>query len=660
MEANSAMFAAAPSRGTGGMRRSGPGGQTNRQRPGGSRPGQSRPGQGSNPRSPGQGRPQGPGQSRHQGQGRGPVRHQGPSRHQSPPPSTMASSVRPATHHVGAYSGPKGKLRLAVLGGLEEVGRNCTLLEYEDDIILIDLGVQFPEEDMPGIDYVIPNVSYLKGKEKNIRGVIITHGHYDHIGAIPHLMPVIGNPPIFMGKLTAGIVNKRQEEYRSAPKLNSIIFDEKSQLRLGKNFRVEFFRVNHTIPDSFGIVVHTPVGTIVHSGDFKFDHNPVNDPPADMDRIAQIGTAGVLTLMLDSTSSEKPGHNISESTVAEEIAGIFEKAEGRIILGTFASLISRIQIILTLSEKFGRKVLIEGRSMQQNIEIAHQLGYLHFKPGTIVEPEEGVRLPDKKVVIIGTGAQGQQNAFLMRFANDEHRYLSVKKGDLIIFSSSVIPGNERTVQSLKDIFYRKGARTVHYQMMDVHAGGHAHAEDLKLMIQMMKPKYFIPIEANHFLLRTNADLAESVGIPAKNVFIPDNGQVVEYTKEGGRLTDEKLPADYVFVDGLGVGDVSEVVLRDRQMMAADGMFVVIATVDKRTGKLMGSPDIISRGFVYMKESKKLIEAAREKVKKILHDTDPESGADDMYIKSKLRNEVGQLLYAKTKRRPMVLPVVIYV
>ncbi|MBI3626957.1 ribonuclease J [Candidatus Uhrbacteria bacterium] len=555
---------------------------------------------------------------------------------------------------------PDGKLRVMVLGGLEEVGRNCTVIEYEDDIIIIDMGVQFPEEDMPGIDYVIPNMSYLKGKEKNIRGVIITHGHYDHIGAIPHCMGQIGNPPMFMGKLTTGIVAKRQEEFRSAPKLDIIIIDEKSKIKLGRNFEVEFFRVNHTIPDSFGIVVNTPHGLVIHSGDFKFDHSPINEPPADLQRIAQLGSRNVLALMLDSTSAEKPGHNISESQVADEIEKIFEKASGRIILGTFASLISRIQIVIECAEKFGRKILIEGRSMQTNTEIAHNLGYLHFKPGTFIEPEEGLRLPDNKLVIIGTGAQGQQNAFLMRFANDEHKYLSVKQGDLVIFSSSVIPGNERTIQGLKDTLYRKGARVIHYQMMDVHAGGHAQAEDLKLMIRLIKPRYFIPIEAYHYMLRIHADLAESVGIPKETIFVADNGQVMEFTRAGGRLTQEKVMSDYVFVDGLGVGDVSEVVLRDRQQMAADGMFVVIATVDKKTGQLMGSPDIISRGFVYMKENKKLIEAARDKVKKIMHGHDPKSAADDMYIKGKLRNEVGQLLYVKTKRRPMILPVVIYV
>lgn len=578
------------------------------------------------------------------------------------PRNTMQRPPRVAISPFPARVAPSsaGKLRVMVLGGLEEVGRNCTVLEYEDDIIIIDMGVQFPEEDMPGIDYVIPNMGYFKGKEKNIRGVLITHGHYDHIGAIPHCMGIIGNPPMFMGKLTAGLVQKRQEEFRQSPKLNITIIDEKSRIRLGKHFDVEFFRVNHTIPDSFGMAVNTPHGMVIHTGDFKFDHSPVNDVPADLQRIALLGSRNVLALMMDSTSAEKSGHNISEAQVADEIERIFEKATGRIILGTFASLISRIQIVIDLAEKFGRKILIEGRSMQSNIEIAHNLGYLKFRPGIFVESEEALRTHDNKLVIIGTGAQGQQNAFLMRFANDEHKYLSVKQGDLVIFSSSVIPGNERTVQGLKDIFYRKGAKTIQYHMMDVHAGGHAHAEDLKLMIRMVKPKYFIPIEAYHYMLRINAELGESVGVPKDHIFVADNGQVMEFTAQGGKLTQEKVMADYVFVDGLGVGDVSEVVLRDRQQMAADGMFVIIATVDKKTGALIGSPDIISRGFVYMKESKKLIEGAREKVKKILRDHDQKSATDDMYIKSKLRNDIGSLLYVKTKRRPMVLPVIIYV
>jgi len=553
------------------------------------------------------------------------------------------------------------KLKIIVLGGLEEVGRNMTLLEYGQDIIIIDMGLQFPEEDMPGIDYIIPNISYLKGKEKNIRGVIITHSHYDHIGAIPHIMPKIGNPIIYTARLSAGIIQKRQEEYRSAPKLKFYIIDENSHLKLGQ-FNVEFFRVNHNVPDSFGIVVRTPVGTIIHTGDFKIDHSPINDKPADLNKIALIGGQGVLALMADSTNAEEEGYQISETKVSEELERIFENAKGRLIVGTFASLLNRVQQVITMAEKFNRKVMIEGRSMTTNVEIAHKLGYLKIKPGTLIESENyhEKKFPDDKIVIIGSGAQGEQNAFLVRFAEDEHKYLHVKEGDTIIFSSSVIPGNERTIQSLKDTLYRKGGKVIHYKLMDVHAGGHAKKEDLKLLIRLLQPEYYIPIEANHYMLRINGEIAQELGIPKENIFIADDGQVMEFTKKGGHLTREFVPADYVMVDGLGVGDVSNIVLRDRRVMSADGMLVVIATIERKTGRLIGNPDIISRGFVYMKENKKLIEATRMKVKKICEDHDTKSPAFDDMIKNKIRDEIGQYLYTQTKRRPMILPVVIKV
>ncbi|MCX6744666.1 MAG: ribonuclease J [Candidatus Parcubacteria bacterium] len=553
------------------------------------------------------------------------------------------------------------KLRIMVLGGLEEVGRNMTLMEFGNDIIIIDMGLMFPEEDMPGIDYIIPNISYLKGKEKNIRGVIITHSHMDHIGGIPHIMPKIGNPIIYTARLSAGIIQKRQEEYKSAPKLKFYIFDENSHVKLGA-FNVEFFRVNHNVPDSFGVVVKTPVGTIVHTGDFKIDHSPINDKPADLGRIAQIGTEGVLALMADSTDAEHEGYQISEARVGEELEGIFEKATGRLIVGTFASLLNRVQQVITIAEKFGRKVMIEGRSMKTNVEIAHQLGYMKIKPGTLLESENyhEKKYPDDKIVIIGSGAQGEQNAFLVRFAEDEHKYLHVKEHDTVIFSSSVIPGNERTIQSLKDTFYRKGAKVIHYKLMDVHAGGHAKKEDLKLFIRLIRPQYYIPIEANHYMLRLNGEIAESLGTPKDHIFIAENGQVIEFTRHGGHLSQEQVPTDYVMVDGLGIGDVSDIVLRDRRVMSADGMIVIIATIDRKTGNLIGNPDIISRGFVYMKENKELIESTRMKAKKICSDTDPKSPAFDDYIKNKIRDDIGQFLYVKTKRRPMILPVVIKV
>lgn len=580
-----------------------------------------------------------------------------------------AYSKTPAQRRISTFAGRRNyqpetaKLRVIPLGGMEEVGRNCMLFEYNNDIIIIDLGLQFPEEDMPGIDYIIPNIECLKGKEKNIKGVIITHGHYDHIGGVPHIMAKIGNPTIYTAKLTAGMLRKRQEEFRGAPPLKIQLIDERSRIQLGK-FDLEFFRVNHNIPDSFGVIIHTPIGTVVHTGDFKIDHSPVNDAPADINRIAQFGARNVLALFSDSTDAEHPGYQISEKNIGYDLEKIFENATGRIVVGTFASLLSRVQQLIWLAEKYGRKVLIEGRSMKTNVEIAHQLGYLKIRPGTLIDEHNYNRVPDEKLMIMCTGAQGERNAVLMRIANDEHKTLFVKENDTFVFSSSVVPGNERTVQSLKDTLYKKGAKVMHYKMMDIHAGGHAKQEDLKLMIRLVKPKYFIPIEANHYMLRIHGSLAESVGIPKQNIFIGSNGQIIEFFKSRnevqGRLTDRKVNTDYVMVDGLGVGDVSNIVLRDRRMMAEDGMFVVIATIGKQTGELIGSPDLISRGFVYMKENKALIEETRQRVRDILRDKHPESGAFADHLKDKIRRDIGQFLFKKTKRRPMVLPVIIEV
>ncbi len=580
-------------------------------------------------------------------------------------PSFSSPVVRSTFQANFGASKPLGKLRLMVLGGLEEVGRNMTVLEYEDDIIIVDMGLQFPEENMPGIDYIIPDTTYLMDKIKKIRGVIITHGHYDHIGAVSHLIPKLGNPTIYTAPLTAEIIKRRHEEYK-LPMLNIQKIDpDKEKISLG-NFNLEFFRVNHNIPDSFGVVFNTPVGTVVHTGDFKVDFNPINDKPIDLNKIAIIGGRGVLALLSDSTDAPHSGYQLSETEITGDLEKIFQEAKGRIIVGTFASLINRVQQLMQLAEKYGRKVLVEGRSMNTNIEIAQNLGYMKIKPGTIIEDAEFKRLPDEKIMVIGTGAQGEENAVLMRIANNEHRLVEIKRGDSIVFSSSVIPGNERTIQNLKDTFYRLGAKVYHYQNMDIHAGGHAKAEDLKLIIKLFKPKYFVPIEANHYMLNMHADIAEGVGIPRDNIFIADNGQVIEFSKPNpqgetiGKLTSEKVPTEYIMVDGLGVGDISSIVLRDRKLMAEDGMFVVIATVKRETGELIGSPDIISRGFVYMKESRELIEEARTLVKTVCRDKGPEHAADPMEIKNKLRENLGKFLYKKTKRRPMVLPVVIEV
>lgn len=552
----------------------------------------------------------------------------------------------------------KNRLRIIVLGGCEEVGRNCTLLEYGDDIILIDMGLQFPEEDMPGIDYIIPNMSYLRGKERNIRGLIITHGHYDHIGAIPHTVPMIGNPPIFALPMSAAIIKKRQTDFQTAP-LNVKTTKVDDELQLGA-FRISFFNINHNIPDAVGIVVETPIGTIVHTGDWKFDFHPIGEAPADFQRMAAAGSKGVLVLMGDSTNAHVSGHQLSERDVAETLERVIAHAPGRIIAGTFASLLARVRQLIELAEKYGRKVAVDGYSMRTNVDIAKELGYIKVHPATMIPIEKADDYPPEKVLIVCTGAQGEERAALMRIANDEHRSIRLRPDDTVIFSSSIVPGNERTVQRLKDTLYRKAGKIFHYQMMDVHAGGHGLKEDIKLMLLLFKPKFYIPIEGNHFMLRENAEVAYSLGWDKNSVFTPDNGQIMEFWKGEGMMTKERVPSEHIFVDGLGVGDVSHVVLRDRKLLAADGMVVVIVQMEQKTGQLVGSPDIVSRGFIYMREQKELIEETRRKVRKTLEDRDPKSAVDPDEVKRKIRDDIGQFLFQKTQRRPMILPVVIEV
>jgi ribonuclease J len=544
------------------------------------------------------------------------------------------------------------KLRVIVLGGCEEVGRNCTLIEYKNDIILIDMGLEFPNEDMPGVDYVIPNMTYLKGKEKNIRGVIITHGHYDHIGAIPHTVPYIGNPPIFALPVSAAIIKRRQQDFQTRP-LNIKVTKVDDVLQLGQ-IKVSFFHINHSIPDAAGIVVETPAGTVCHTGDWKFDFHPTGTRHADFQKIAEIGKKGVVCLMGDSTNASKPGQQISEKVIGEELERIIEKAPGRLIIGTFASLLGRVKQILEISERLGKKVVLDGFSMKTNVEIAKELGFIKVAASTLITMEQIDNYPPEKIVVVCTGAQGEKNAALNRIAMDEHRAIRVNKSDTVVFSSSIIPGNEKSVERLKDTFYRKRARVINYQMMDVHAGGHAQKEDIKLMLALFKPKYYVPIEGNHYLLRENAEIAYSMGWKEENVFVVDNGQVMEFWKDGGRLTGEKIPAEHVFVDGLGVGDVSHVVLRDRKALAEDGMVVVVVQYDAKSGKLVGRPEIISRGFVFMKEQRDLVDGTNAVVQKMIEGKQSE---DPAALRDRVREEVGNFLFQRTERRPMVVPVI---
>lgn len=550
--------------------------------------------------------------------------------------------------------------RIIPLGGLGEVGRNMFLVEYQRKILIVDVGLRMPEEDMPGIDYIIPDISYLEGKEKQIVGIVFTHGHYDHIGAVPYLMPKLGySIPMFTGALTRGIILKRQGEFPGQPRLKIKTVRDGAKIRL-KPFEVEFVKLNHNVPDNFGLLIKTPVGNIFYTSDFKFDSKPIYDKPVDFSRLQKIGQKGILLLMCDSTGAEEEGHSLSEEEIMENLEKIFQRAQGRIFASTFASLLNRIQQIIALSEKYGRKVAIEGYSLKTNLRLARQLRYLKAKHDTFIETKEIKDHPDSRVTILCTGAQGEGGAVLMKVTSGAHRLLKFKKGDSVIFSSSVIPGNERAVQNLKDNILRQGTKVFHYRMMDIHAGGHAQKEELKKMIKIMSPKFFMPVHGQYSMLVANRELARKVGIPSSNTVLIENGEPVRLT--GKRIFIEKPEAssDYVMVDGLGIGDVGEVVLRDRKALAEDGMFVIIAIVDRKNGQIRSSPDIISRGFVYLKESKTLLAETRKKVADIVNQGSGQGSVNVMYLKNEIRDKIGNFLYTKTKRRPMVLPVVIEV
>jgi ribonuclease J len=557
--------------------------------------------------------------------------------------------------------GKQKNLKIIPLGGLGEVGRNMMLLEYGKKILIVGMGFRLPEEDMPGIDYIIPNINYLKGKEKNILGIILTHGHYDHIGAIPYLIDKIGNPTIYSSKLTKGIVLKRQEDFPLQPKLDINEVKDGSKIKVGV-FKIEFFKMNHNIPGTLGLFIETPIGNIVHTSDFKFDPAPVNDQPTNFKKLRKIAKKNILLLMSDSTGAEEEGHSLSETEILQNLREIFKKAKGRIITATFASLINRIQQIISLSERFNRKIVFEGYSMKTNIEIAKKLGYIKFqKRGEVIKAKNVQSFPESNVTILCTGAQGEGKAALMKIVNKEHPFVRLKRGDTVILSSSVIPGNERTVQMLKDDILRQKAKIFHYRMMDIHAGGHAQEEELEKMIKIMKPKFFLPIHGQYSMLVSHGEIAKKSGMPEKNVIVAENGQIINLTAKNISIEKKEVPSDYIMVDGLGIGDVGEIVLRDRKMLSKDGMFVIVAVIDRKTGQVKGSPDIISRGFVYLRESKGLLKETRKRVINIVNKaTGSGKAVNWSYIKDEIRNKIGQFLFKKTERRPIILPVVIEV
>lgn len=554
----------------------------------------------------------------------------------------------------------KDSLKIYCLGGQEEVGRNCTVFEYGNDIVILDMGIQFPDEDMPGIDYIIPNTESLENKKKNIRGVIFSHGHLDHIGAAPMMLENLGNPLIIGRQLTLALIKNRQEDYRrnTAKNLKTLVINDINRpITLGR-FKVSFFKVDHSVMDAMGVIIKTPHGTVIHPGDWDLELDPIEGDAITYEHLAKLPSPRIL--MLESLGVTYTTPRVPVKTMFANIEKLIDEAPGRIIIGTFSSQIERIKYILEYAAKIGKKVAIDGYSMKMNVEIAKELGYIKAHKNTFIGVDKIHEYPNNKIIMICTGAQGEGNASFARIVNNNHRYVKIQPNDTVVFSSSIIPGNEASVQKLKDQIYRLTENVVHSEIMDIHSGGHATVEDIKTILKQIKPDYFLPVYANYYMLVEAKKLARREGLKEKQIFVLKNGDGLEFKKGNPRLLKEKVNTDYVMVDGLGVGDISQIVLRDRQVMSEDGMIVVIGTIYSKTGKLVGNPDIISRGFIHMKENKELVEQTRRKAREIVTSNHTKTKADENFIKNKLRNNIGEFLFKKTKRRPMVLPVIIKV
>jgi len=538
-----------------------------------------------------------------------------------------------------------------------EIGKNMTVIQYEKDILVIDAGLMFPEEEMLGIDVVIPDITYLNENKDYIRGIVITHGHEDHIGALPYVLEQI-NAPIYGTKLTLGLVEGKLKETKFKKNIPMNVVTPPACVKIGC-FTIEFIRVNHSIPDSVGLAIHTPLGVICHTGDFKLDQTPVDGVVADLNKFAELGSKGVLVLLSDSTNSEREGYTLSEKVVGNTIDEIFAKVDGRIIVATFASNVHRIQQIFDAAHKYAKKVAIVGRSMVNVINIALELGYLNIPKGLMIELDEITRLPQEKVVIITTGSQGEPMSALTRMAMSEHKKVSIVPGDTVLISAKPVPGNEKLVARTIDHLFKQGANVIYEPLSGVHVSGHASQEELKLMLNLVKPKYFIPVHGEYRHLIKHSQLAMQLGIPKENIFIAENGRVIEFSKSGARMAG-RVTAGKVLVDGLGVGDVGNIVLRDRKQLSQDGILIVVVTIDKETAEVVAGPDIISRGFVYVRESEKLLEQAREKVKMALKKCQEEDISEWSTIKSQVRDSLGKFLFEQTRRRPMILPIIMEV
>jgi ribonuclease J len=551
------------------------------------------------------------------------------------------------------------KVTIFALGGVGEIGKNMYVVQYANDIVIIDAGLKFPEEDMLGIDVVIPDISYLTENRDKVRGILVTHGHEDHIGGLPYILKHL-NVPVYGTKLTLGLIEAKLKEANLLGETKRILIHADSVLPMGA-ITASFFRTNHSIPDSVGVALDTPEGLIVHTGDFKFDFTPVNQQYADLHKMAELGSKGVLCLLSESTNAERSGFTPSEKTVGQELVEVFRRAKQRVVVATFASNIHRVQQVFEAATLTNRKVTVIGRSMVNVVAIANELGYLDIPDGMLIEPEDVNRYPADEIVILSTGSQGEPMSALTRMARSTHKKLDILPGDTVIIAATPIPGNERYVGRTVDELFRLGANVIYGPgtITGVHVSGHGSQEELKLMLNIMKPKYFIPIHGEYRMLKQHSNLAVSVGVERENIFILDIGDTVEI-QNGTARRGGKIPAGNVLIDGLGVGDVGNIVLRDRKLLSQDGILVVVVTLSKQEGKIISGPDIISRGFVYVRESEGLLEEANKIVSNTLARLMGENVNEWASLKTQVRDALGRFLYEQTRRRPMILPIIMEV
>lgn len=549
------------------------------------------------------------------------------------------------------------KIKVAALGGLNEIGKNMTVIEYKDEIIVIDAGLSFPEDEMLGVDIVIPDITYLVRNKDKIKGIFITHGHEDHIGALPYILKKL-NVPVYGSRLSIALIQVKLKEH----KLNNVKLNVVTPRQIIKlsNMDVEFIKMNHSIPDAFSIAVHTDQGIIFHTGDFKVDLTPIDGDVMDMHRICELSQKGVLLMLADSTNVGKSGYSMSEKTVGAGLDDLFRKgSDSRIIVATFASNIHRLQQIIDMAAKFGRKVAVSGRSMVNVVGVAKDLGYLDVEDDMIIDLNDISKYQNNELVIITTGTQGEPMSALARMACSEHKKVEIKKGDLVIISAHPIPGNEKLISKVINLLFEKGAEVVYNDIADIHVSGHACQEELKLMHRLVRPKYFMPAHGEYRMLKKHGELAQELGMSEKNVFVMQVGEVLELDKNNASVT-TRIPTGNVLVDGLGVGDVGNIVLRDRKHLSEDGLMIVVVTISKEDGKVLAGPDIISRGFVYVRESEDLMDGAKNIIKDVLFECEEKNIKEWAYLKNNIKENLKEYLYQRTKRNPMILPIIMEV